>query len=294
MMTGKQKLYFLLDVIVDIREITPSGQPLIIDPTNDLNRNYRDIELSQLFSKLENDQQILKVIQEPSRTKRIGIVEELDPYDSYEASNDGCYHIELLPSFDEYFQKIQSEPEYQQFTGKKPKNAVVADDITPHKPSVYERKALEKIWTVLQEIEEKRQIGTEGNPVRIPCYVGNGPETDEIFEARKTILAKLESLGALTGLHKGVTGAYYYWSFEIGNEYHNILKEYKKLYEETAHAYQQSVQPPVVVKDPVYEIKYSEKGRQILINNFLIAKPEFAGELLLMSMTDCIKTSDRK
>ena len=54
-MNGKEKIYFLLDVINDARAITPAGQPLIIDPTNDLNRKYRDIELKQLFVKLEKD-----------------------------------------------------------------------------------------------------------------------------------------------------------------------------------------------------------------------------------------------
>jgi len=41
-MTGKEKLYFLLDIIGDIRAIAPTGKPLIIDPMNDLNDNIRD------------------------------------------------------------------------------------------------------------------------------------------------------------------------------------------------------------------------------------------------------------
>lgn len=117
MMSGKEKLYFLLDAIDDARAIAPSGQPLIIDPANDLNLNYRDVELSQLFTKLEKDEQVLKVLQVPSRIKTIDIVEDLDPYDH---ADDGCWHIELLPAFDSYFLKIQQEPEYQEFTGKKP------------------------------------------------------------------------------------------------------------------------------------------------------------------------------
>jgi hypothetical protein len=71
MMNGKQKLYFLLDHIDDARTLAPTGQPIIIDPTNDLNRNYRDIELMQLFTKLEKDIQVLKVLQIPSRLQAI-------------------------------------------------------------------------------------------------------------------------------------------------------------------------------------------------------------------------------
>ena len=115
-MSGKEKLYFLLNRIDDVRTIAPSGQPLIIDPTNDLNRNYRDIELAQLFTKLEKDERVLKILQVPSRTKEIDIIENLDPYDH---TDDGCWHIELLPAFDNYFLKIQQETEYQEFTGRK-------------------------------------------------------------------------------------------------------------------------------------------------------------------------------
>jgi len=53
-MRGRQKLYFLIDHIEDARAIAPPGKPLLIDPTNDLNRKYRSIELEQLFTKLEN------------------------------------------------------------------------------------------------------------------------------------------------------------------------------------------------------------------------------------------------
>lgn len=119
-MDGKEKLYFLLGRIDDARAIAPSGQPLIIDPTNDLNRNYRDIELTQLFTKLEKDEQVLKVLQIPSRLQMIEMVD--DPWEEQPTPehNDGNYHIELLPAFDDYFLKIQNEQGYQEFTGKTP------------------------------------------------------------------------------------------------------------------------------------------------------------------------------
>lgn len=38
MMTGKQKLYFLIDAIEDARAITPSGEPIYIHPMGELLR----------------------------------------------------------------------------------------------------------------------------------------------------------------------------------------------------------------------------------------------------------------
>ena len=136
-MTGKQKIYFLLDAINDAKELAPSGQPLIIDPTNDLNRNYRDIELQQLFTKLEKDEQILKVLQIPSRLQMIEIVD--DPWEEQPTPehNDGNYHIELLPTFDDYFLKIQNEQEYQKFTGRTPTNVESAKIDDPQRAYEY-------------------------------------------------------------------------------------------------------------------------------------------------------------
>lgn len=65
MMRGKQKLYFLLDAIEDARAITPSGKAILIHPMGELNSKYSDVELSQLFTKLENDEKILKIVRSP-------------------------------------------------------------------------------------------------------------------------------------------------------------------------------------------------------------------------------------
>lgn len=115
MMNGKQKLYFLLDAIEDARVLAPLGQPLKIHATHDLNNNYRGIELDQLFIKLEKDEKVLRVIKAGNRIKEVGSRYGLNEPD------DGSWHIELLPSFDDYFTRNQEEPEYQDFTGKTPK-----------------------------------------------------------------------------------------------------------------------------------------------------------------------------
>jgi uncharacterized protein (TIGR02391 family) len=139
MMNGKEKLYFLLGRIDDARAIAPSGQPLIIDPTNDLNNNYRDIELTQLFTKLENDEKVLKVLQIPSRLQMIEIVDDPWVVQPTPEHNDGNYHIELLPAFDDYFLKIQEEQGYQEFTGKTPTKIVkqMKHDLSVLYPEIY-------------------------------------------------------------------------------------------------------------------------------------------------------------
>ena len=52
----------------------------------------------------------------PNGISRVEIIEDLDPYDPPYQNNDGCWHIELLSTFDNYYSKIQQEPEYQEFT----------------------------------------------------------------------------------------------------------------------------------------------------------------------------------
>lgn len=178
-MDGKEKLYFLLEAINDARVLAPSGQPLIIDPTNDLNRKYRDIELKQLFTKLEKDEQILKVLQVPSGISRVEIVEDLDPYDPPYQQDDGCWHIELLPAFDDYFWKIQQEPEYQEFTGKKPTDSPtkLANDTL----ITYE----EKLDLILKALVEAKKATVKGQTTELFYKSANngldGFQREEIY-----------------------------------------------------------------------------------------------------------------
>ncbi|OGK30351.1 hypothetical protein A3F29_00950 [Candidatus Roizmanbacteria bacterium RIFCSPHIGHO2_12_FULL_33_9] len=114
MMSGKQKLYFLLDKIDDARAIAPSGRPIVLHGANDLNNRFTQIELAQLLAKLQTDENVLRVLKIPYEV--LGD-EFLDPYADLD---NGGYYIEILPTFNTYFLKIQQEPEYQEFTGKKP------------------------------------------------------------------------------------------------------------------------------------------------------------------------------
>lgn len=229
-MNGKEKIYFLLDAIDDARTITPTGQPLIIDPTNDLNRRYRDIELAQLFAKLAKDEQVLKVLKAPSRTKKIDIVEDLDPYDH---ADDGCWHIELLSAFNSYFLKIQQEPEYQEFTGKKPPVQGKAK---------LSRKSLEKIWDVLQEIEDKRGITSAHDDISIPqvhlSKIKNEREAQNASDERLNILRKLENdEGAIKNV-RFPNNFHEYVYLKITSNYFATYKRYEEEYKKVAKEYQ--------------------------------------------------------
>ena len=97
MMTGKEKLYFLLNRIDDKRVLTPIGQAILIHPMGDLSGNYADVELMMLFKKLQDDEKVLKVTRVPEAKDGWSLRNYEDDY----------YGLELLPVFDEYFTKIQ-------------------------------------------------------------------------------------------------------------------------------------------------------------------------------------------
>lgn len=142
MMRGREMLYFLLDEIEDARQITPLGHPLILDPANKLNNRLSPVDLRQLLTKLERDEQVIKVIY----TLEDSANAILDYYGKYEDLTSHCYRIQLLPTFLKYYQKIQQEKAYQEFTGKKPEfiqSKKEEEEVVKQDDIVYEVKFLE-------------------------------------------------------------------------------------------------------------------------------------------------------
>ncbi len=264
MMNGKEKLYFLLGAIEDARTITPSGQPLLIHSTHNLNRKYRDIELEQIFVKLEKDEKILKVLTAPNRP-----ASALDEFGPYDRIDDGYWHIELLPAFNSYFLKIQHEPEYQKFTGKKPQSIPVMP---------LNRQSLEKIWRILQEIEIKRGITLAGDNIFIPSVrqstVKSVKEAQEAADERFNILKKLESEERAIEDVRWSQDLNQYIYLKIGDRYSETFAHYEQEYKSITND-PQSNKPSL--DGIIYEIKYSEKTRKILINNFLLKQPRSFG-----------------
>ncbi|HEY4694457.1 MAG TPA: hypothetical protein VIH52_00630 [Candidatus Nanoarchaeia archaeon] len=184
-MTGKEKLYFLLNKIEDARDIAPSDRPLIIDPINNLNNRIRKEELSQLFIKLAKDEKVLILIKAPSRVK--AELEELDPYDF---SDDGCWHISLLPNFDRYFLEVQQEPGYYEFTGRKPVSIQNDETEIDSWLKTKDSWTLQKMWQVVSALNSEWQL-RDKDTFAIP--------TDKFERARIKNQKDLEAV--LTSLH---------------------------------------------------------------------------------------------
>ncbi len=113
MLTGKEKLYFLLINIENIKSISSSDKSLSIDPLNDLDDRLSNDDLSRLFLKLDRDEKVIKLIKTPNRIKTI--LDDLDPYDK---ADDGCWHIEIKPAFERYLIELKHESEYKKFIGE--------------------------------------------------------------------------------------------------------------------------------------------------------------------------------
>ncbi|MBU1912719.1 MAG: hypothetical protein KKB22_04215 [Candidatus Omnitrophica bacterium] len=266
MMNAKEKLYFFLNKIVDIRAITPEGKPIRIHPTSDLNRKLSDVELDYVVEKLESDDRVIEVVRKPN---------DLDlPINDL---NVGCYLFVITDKFEAYYSKIQHEPEYQKFTGKKVTSKADKVDSLPDRPTRYTRKALEKIWNVLQRIDEKRQISKDGKSLRLPCYPTN-PDDDvgEWYENRKNILEKLSSLEAINNLHrvrvKRQGKDYHHWGFHLGNEYQNVFTDYEERYNRSANAYKEAKQEEgsevSEVKAPVWFNNFRWEGKDFAFDQY--------------------------
>ncbi|MDQ5943655.1 MAG: hypothetical protein QG675_423 [Patescibacteria group bacterium] len=145
----------------------------------------------------------------------------------------------------------------------------------------YTRKALEKIWNVLQEIEENRQISSPEDKIKLPFmppnFSGSRLAFDSAARQRSDIIKRLVYLNALKNLGN-TTGIDGYLYFETGSNYNKVFKMYKGQYENAARDYVATKQPEKEIQDPVYEVKYSETTREITINNVLISKPDFYKE----------------
>lgn len=183
MMNGKEKLYFLLDAIEDARIITPSGRVLTIDPLNDLNKRLSEKELSYLFIKLAEEEKVLKLIKAPQRAKT-----ELDELDPYDHADDGCWHVELLSAFNRYFLEVQHEPEYQEFTGRKP-----ADTPTINKSGLMTYG--QKLDLIVNAVVEANKATRTGQPTTLYLNSTNGLDELEREEIRN-ILLQLQDEGA--------------------------------------------------------------------------------------------------
>lgn len=104
---GKEKIWFLVNRLLDEREITSLGEPVGLHPMNDLNNHYGMSDFVQLLTKLE-EENVAKLISLPTDQTFLK------------------YQIELLPDFDKYVAKLEDDPEYLEWSGKTPNPRTLA------------------------------------------------------------------------------------------------------------------------------------------------------------------------
>jgi hypothetical protein len=100
---GKEKIWFLVNRLLDEREVTPAGKPIGLHPAQDLHNYYLMHDFVDLLSKLEKEENAAKLLGLPTDQTYLK------------------YQIELLPDFDKYVAKLEEDPEYLEWSGKKPK-----------------------------------------------------------------------------------------------------------------------------------------------------------------------------
>lgn len=140
------------------------------------------------------------------------------------------------------------------------------------------RKALEKIWTILQEIEVKRNITLAGDDISIPQILHwskarNSREADATADERFNILRKLENEENAIKDVRWPNDHNKLVYLKIGEKYFDTFSKYEEAYKKSADEYEQEKQvQETQVENPIYEIRYSEQTREILINSFLLKK----------------------
>lgn len=147
----------------------------------------------------------------------------------------------------------------------------------------YERKATEKIWNILQEIEEIKQYTAEKEEIRLPFmppgFQGTMFDFDRVVKERHTVLRKLEASKAIIEIGHSDSGVSGSWFIKTSLNYKKVFSSTKKKYEASSREYVESKsKKEIEVKDPIYEVKYSEITREITINNILLSKPDFYKE----------------
>lgn len=177
-MTGRQKLFFLLERIEDEKNVTPLGQPIRIHPVRNLKNKYYQEDILGLLTKLEKEEKVIKITEMPN------------PEEGYLTNENGYYVFELLPSFEKYYATIQYEPAYQDFTGKKLVNSLTKS--SSNTLMTYE----EKLNLVVKAIVEAKKATRKDQPTTLYLNATNGLDRLDREEIRN-ILLQFQDLTAI-------------------------------------------------------------------------------------------------
>lgn len=110
------------------------------------------------------------------------------------------------------------------------------------KPRKYKRKAYEKIWNVLQEIEELRMISPEGGDIFFPLRPSNyrgvrNYDVDHETSRREAILKKLAQEKSIEIIRQPIKYGSM-WTIKLASNYEPVFTKYEELYSDEAENYE--------------------------------------------------------
>lgn len=128
-----------------------------------------------------------------------------------------------------------------------------------------------KLYFFVSKLKQTWEISSSNKPIQLNRLTNlDGRLTQADI---KTLLDRLESDDKIIKSYKQHEENYF---IEIAGNFRSYLIRLKSDpdYQKFAGDKLEDIQ----IIDPIYQVKYSEKTREILINNFLLAKPDFDSE----------------
>lgn len=170
---GKEKIWFLINRLLEEREVTEDGKPIGLQLANDLNNHYSPMDFVQMVEKIEKEHKAARLIAMPTD----------QTYNKY--------LIEILPDFDDYVLELRKDPKYLDWIGEKPEtDKPRSEPITVNharKNGVMTGK--EKIQAVVEDINNKYQGLVTGNTVLL--HSGNLEERGLQLHEQQQVLSIL-------------------------------------------------------------------------------------------------------
>ena len=170
---GKEKIWFLVNRLLDERELTSAGHPVGLHPANDLNKHYLTQDLINITDKLEKEHNAVKLL-------------NVAPTDQ----TYGKYLFELLPNFDSYVLELRKDPKYLDWIGEKPEQEPAQTPKISYAQSSAKKNGVmtgqEKIQAVIEEINNKYQGLVAGNKITI--HSGNLEQSGLRLDEQKQVL----------------------------------------------------------------------------------------------------------
>lgn len=266
-MTYEEKLQKIVSRLKEERDLSRKGHKteVVFDDVSFTKIRIR--EICKILLKLQDDEHAIKIVDAFQPIETVP-TEKLTapPSDDDDYAGVEIIMVELDEIFDEWYKKYLLEQEA----------------VKPSTESLegYSSSAYEKLWSILEEIEEKRIITSSKEPIKIRTHFDvTGAGLVSNHETRRTILDKLVSLGAIKSLRE-VNFNHWYFQFYIDTRYKEIFEEVESKYKHKPieTSVEKDIVKPVAQNDSViYEIKYSEKTRMILLNNLLLKQPRSFG-----------------